>query len=80
MTKAKIKAEEWYTLQDIVRSKMFPWAHSFWSVRNIVKLDKEKSNLLKATITGEGRATKYHFRGQNIINFINQVEAGKVRL
>lgn len=80
MTKAKIKAEGWYTLQDIVREKMFPWAHSFWSVRNVVKLDKENGNILKAAITGKGRATKYHFKGENITKFVNQVEAGKVRL
>lgn len=80
MSRNKIKAEGWYTLQDIVREKMFPWAHSFWSVRNVVKLDKEKANILKATITGKGRATKYHFRGENIKKFVSQVEAGKVRL
>lgn len=80
MTKVKTKPEGWYTLQDIVREKMFPWAHSFWSVRNVVKLDKEKTNILKAAITGKGRATKYHFKGSNIIKFVNQVEAGKVRL
>lgn len=75
-----IEKDEWYTLQDIVRDRMFPWAHSFWSVRNIVKLDQKNKNFLKPTITGTGRATKYHFKGENIINFINQVEAGKVRL
>ena len=80
MTKVKVKSEGWYTLQDIAREKMFPWAHSFWSVRNVVKLDKEKTNILKAAITGKGRATKYHFKGSNIIKFVNQVEAGKVRL
>lgn len=81
MTKsAKIKAEEWYTLQDLVRDRMFPWAHSFWSVRNIVTLDRKNKNLLKATIKGEGTGTKYHFKGQHIISFINAVEAGKAKL
>ena len=80
MKKEKISRESWYTLQDIVKGKMFPWAHSFWSVRNVVKLDKEKNNILKATITGTGRGTKYHFQGENIIKFIKLVESGKVRL
>lgn len=80
MTKAKVKYEEWYTMQDIIKLKMFPWVHSLWSVRNVVKLDRENNNILKATIKGRGRATKYHFKGENIINFVNQVEAGKVRL
>ena len=81
MTKTvKIKTDEWYTLQDIVTNKMFPWANSFWSVRNVVNLDRANKNILKATITGDGRAKKYHFKGENIIKFVNEVEAGKVRL
>lgn len=80
MTKSKIKAEATYTMQDIVRDRMFPWATSFWSVRNFVKLDSDKTNILKPLIVGKGRATKYHFKGSNIIKFIDAVEAGKVRL
>ena len=82
MTKSatKVNPREWYTLQDIVRERMFPWANSFWSVRNIVNLDKESENFLKVTIKGEGRGTKYHFKGENIIKFVTAVEAGKVRL
>lgn len=86
MTKI-IKSENWYTLQDIVKGKMFkfpslPWknASSFYSVRNIVNADQKNKNILQATIEGKGRGKKYHFKGENIINFINQVETGKVRL
>lgn len=80
MKKQIIKPEESYTLQDIVTMKMFPWASSFWSVRNFVKLDSQKTNILKPLIVGKGRATKYHFKGSNIIKFIKAVEDGKVRL
>lgn len=76
----KIKAEEWYSLQDMVRSNVFPWANSFSTVRRIVETDKANKNILKATISGEGRGKKYLFKGSNIINFINAVEAGKVQL
>lgn len=80
MTQAlKIDAAEWYTLQDIVRLKLFPWASSFWSVRNVVAQDRILGNLLKATITGTGRGTKYHFKGSNIIKFINSIETGDIR-
>jgi hypothetical protein len=72
----KIKPDEWYSLQDIVRNKMFPWAGSFWSVRNTVTSDRKGQNLLNANIQGEGRATKYHFKGANIIKFIEAFEAG----
>lgn len=77
MTKqVKIKPEEWYSMQDIVRCKMFPWATSFWSVRKVVKWDLEKNNILKAIITGAGTTTKYQFKGSNIIKFITAVEQG----
>jgi hypothetical protein len=76
----KIDPKGYYTLQDIVRGDFFPWARSFWSVRNAVALDSQGKNVLKALIQGEGRAKKYHFKGENIIRFVKAVEAGKVRL
>lgn len=76
----KIEPSEWYSLQDIVRAGMFPWARSFWSVRNIVNLDRKNTNILRAMIAGTGRGTKYQFQGENIIQFIKAVEAGQVRL
>jgi len=78
--KTKINPQDYYTLQDIVREKMFPWATSFWSARKFVALDKEKSNILKANITGDGRAKKYHFKGENILKFIKEFESGKIKL
>lgn len=75
-----INPDEWYTMQDIFRAGMFPWAPSLWAVRNLVAMDRRNKNILKANITGTGRATKYHFKGKNIIELITQFEAGKVRL
>lgn len=69
----------WYSLQDIVRDKMFPWASTFSTVRRIVEMDKAGKNFLKPMIQGEGRAKKYQFKGENIINFLKAVETGKVR-
>lgn len=81
MPKAKtIKPSEWYSMQDIVRGQMFPWCKSLWSIRNTVALDMRGKNLLKTTVQGTGRSTKYHFKGENIIKFTKAVEAGKVRL
>lgn len=77
---SKIDTKAWYTLSDIVNKKMFTWATSFWSVRNIVATDKYRANILRAQITGAGRATKYKIQGANIIQFIKLVEQGKVQL
>lgn len=81
MTKViKVNPQGWYSLQDIVTGRMFPWVSSFGSVRNIVAQDRKKKNLLRANINGTGRATKYHFKGEHIIKFVKAVEAGTVRL
>lgn len=80
MKNNKIDPKGWYTLLDIARSGMFPWANSFWSVRRIVELDRGSKNILKANVTGTGRGTKYHFRGSNINKFVEAFESGKVRL
>lgn len=84
MTKLKAikpKPEIWYSLQDIVSNKMFGWCpESFWSVRNTVELDAKNKNILAPIITGKGRATKYQFKGANIIKFVKLMESGKYRL
>lgn len=76
----KTKSKAMYSLLDVVRDKMFPWAHSYWSVRNIVKRDLDGANVLKTIVIGSGKATKYHFKKENIIKFVKSVETGKVRL
>lgn len=76
----EIKTKEWYSMQDLVTGKYFLGASTFWSVRKIVENDKKGKNMLKAVITGTGRGLKYQFKGENIINFIKAVEAGKVQL
>ena len=76
----KVDPKEWYSLSDIVTKKLFTWSTSFWSVRNIVATDKYRANILRAQITGVGRATKYKIQGANIIQFIKLVEQGKVQL
>jgi hypothetical protein len=75
----KIKPDEWYTLNDLVVMCVFPWISSFKSVRRIVVRDREEKNLLKANIIGTGRGKKYHFKGENIINFIKNMDGGNVR-
>jgi len=79
-TNSKIDPAGWYSMQDIVRSGMFPWARSFWSVRNVVAMDARSKNLLKPGVVGTGRATKYHFKGENIIKFLREFEEGKAHL
>lgn len=76
----KVQAETWYSMQDILKGKLFPWCNSLWTVRNWVQSDIERKNILKTMVTGEGRGTKYQIKGENIIKFIKAVETGTVRL
>lgn len=76
----KIESNEYYSMQDIVSAKWFGWATTFWSVRKTVDGDLKNKNILKAMITGTGRARKYQFKGSNIIKFIQAVGEGKVKL
>ena len=79
--KKNIDPNAWFSLQDIVSQKIFAFcAPSFWSVRNVVALDRRNKNILMAVITGTGRGTKYRFKGENIINFIKEVESGTIKL
>lgn len=81
MMTVTIKPEEYYTLADIVYAEMFGFCgKSFWAHRNLIALDRRNKNYLQAIITGSGRASRYKFKGKNIINFIKQVDAGKVKL
>lgn len=78
---SKIIPQRWYTLQEIVEKKMFPWLPvSYWSVRRVVLHDRKQKNVLKAVTMGEGKNIRYQFKGANIIRFVKAVEAGNVRL
>lgn len=80
MAKTKINQKKWYTLRDLVAMRIFPWATSFASVRAIVLRDRRNWNVLDCQMFGEGRGTKYHFQGRNIIEFLKAIESGKIRL
>ena len=78
--KETIEPEKMYSLLDISRLQMFSWyGGSYWSVKNAVMRDRRRKNVLQGIITGTGRAKKYHFKGENIINFIKLVNAGEIQ-
>jgi len=75
--KSKIEEGKWYTLKDILNSGLLP-CNTFYSLRKAVLIDKKGKNVLKTVITGDDMRKRYHFRGENIIKFIKEFEAGKV--
>lgn len=75
-----IKESEWYSLQDMMRGRMFAWCSSIYSIRNIIEKDRKGKNILKAQIMGAGNSIRYKIQGGNIIKFIKLVEAGNVQL
>lgn len=82
MTKQrKIKADQWYKLVDIQRNELFrPFAISLWGIKKIVEADKRSKNLLKASVLGRDRNTRYFIKGKNLIKFLAHWEDGSYRL
>lgn len=77
----KIAVGKWYTLSDLVEHNLFAWCNGdIRRYRNVVLADKKGSNHLKTMMIGKGKGTRYQIKGKNIINFLAQVEDGKVRL
>lgn len=74
--RTEIQPDQWYNLQEVKELNLLPWCRSFWAVRNVINKDFHGPNILKANITGQGRATKYHIKGINIIRFIKAWESG----
>lgn len=79
-TKTKISPERWYSLSDLVEQDMFPWCGI--DIRRYRKIAENgiAKKYLKPLIAGKGKTTRYRFKGENIISFISQVEAGAIRL
>lgn len=75
MAKGTINQNTWYTLTDLVTKNIFPWCNKdIRKYRRMVEADKKGRNYLKAIVIGNGGAKRYTFKGENIINFIAQVE------
>ncbi len=65
-----------YNLSHIKDEGLFPWAKNIRTVRKIVHQDKVTENVLKAVITGEGRALDYKIKGRNISKFLEKYGPG----
>lgn len=81
MVKAKLEAARWYTLTELAALDAFPWCGGdVRRYKKTVLADREHDNVLKANVTGTGKATRYQLKGENIIRFIGVFESGKARL
>lgn len=73
----KIKPDERYSLADIIKLEVFSWVSpNPKSYANIIELDFEAKNILKAFVMGHGPGRRYRIKGSNIIKFINAVDNG----
>lgn len=59
-----------YSLSDITRERLFPWAKDLKTIRSIVHRDLNGENLLKAQVEGTGRTTRYTVKGKNLVRFL----------
>jgi hypothetical protein len=59
-----------YTLLDMVKCKVFPFAKNLRTIRKIIEVDRQCKNLLGAEITGDGKTRRYLVKGAGIIKFL----------
>lgn len=72
----RIEPDRDYNLSHIKDEGLFPWVRNIRTVRRIVHQDKATENVLKAVITGEGRALDYKIKGRNISKFLEKYGPG----
>ena len=61
-----------YTIGDIRKYGVFPWAKHYKTIVKFVKKDFFGENILKTRIEGEKQNTRYFIKGENIINYLNK--------
>lgn len=65
-----------YTLEDINREKLFPWALRRREVRKTILADRRVENIIDAQITGEGRARRWRIEEENLKKFLDKYGPG----
>ena len=72
----KIEKERWYTLSEMVEARLFNWCKDITMYRRYIFADRGARNMLKTVIIGSGTQRRYKIKGENIINYIVNVEKG----
>lgn len=70
----KIDPRKYYNLREIQLQEIIPWAKGIKSLRQLVDADMITENRLKAIKKGSNTGTRYFIKGENIINYLVQVE------
>lgn len=76
----KIDPERWYSLSEMVELHLFEWCVHIATYRRYIHADRQARNFLKAVIMGSGRQRTYRIKGENIINYLVNVEDGTYQI
>lgn len=76
----RIYPNKYYSLNEILKDNLFPWAQSLRTIKRFVETDAKEKNILKAVRTGERSGTRYLIKGENIINYIANFEDGSLHM
>ena len=68
----KIEKAREYSLLEIEKLGIIPWAKDIRTIRKLVKRDIWEDNIFKAMIRGGGHATRYSIIGRNIIAYLQK--------
>jgi hypothetical protein len=64
-----------FTLMDIVRNRLIPWAQSYRALVRLIKMDMAGENLLQTKVEKYDRYTRYIVRGSNLLKYLKKYES-----
>lgn len=70
----QIDPNKTYTAEDIYNNGWFSWAKSRPTIAKWINADILTNNNLKAMKLGSGPQTRYYIKGENLIQYIVQME------
>lgn len=65
-----------YTLKQIKKLNLIPWANNYPILRRLIEMDIVRGNMLKVKKSGEGTGVRYVIDGVNIINYVKKYGPG----
>lgn len=74
----QVDPKKYYNLTELL--EYTPWIKSLPTLAKWVDADMDADNILKAVKVGEGSGTRYHIKGENIINFLAKVDDGSLNI
>lgn len=67
-----LKPKHQYTLMEIARDGIIPWARDHRTIIKLIENDANGAQLLAANVTGAGRQRRYTIEGKNLKKYLTR--------